>query len=334
MRMGLTLIISLIILGIFFCLSAFFSGSETAITSLDEYEVEKMKRERWKNAEEIARLKNDPERTLTAILIGNNLVNVAASALATFIAVRAFGSAGVGIATGIVTLFILVFGEITPKTFCVTHSKKISSKIAKPLLFIRWIFYPLSIALRGITGSILSLLGTQREDEEMSEKDLKLMVAMGGKKGTIKNIEKKLIHNVFELDDISVMRIMVSRLGIECLEAGQKIEGVVEFLKETIYSRIPIYRENKDNMIGVLLVKEALKEENRDKSLEEVSEEPMYFHPSITIDEALRRFQKGRTHLAIVKEKDQVLGIVTLEDVIEEIVGEIEDETDKKAREL
>lgn len=313
-------------------LSCFFSASETALMSLSKIRIKHMVEERVKGADKIAKLLENPNKLLSSILVGNNLVNIGASSLATSIAIDIAGSEGVAIATGIMTMLVLIFGEITPKTLAVQNSEKIALLVASPITFIVIIFKPIVIIFNYISAPIIKLLGGQANGKQpyITQEELKTMVDVSEEEGVLEVEEKEMIYNVFEFGDLQVKDVMVQRVDIVALDVESTYQEVMEVVKEEQFSRTPIYRETIDDIVGILNVKDLLLLDNVDDfSIERIMREPYYTYEFKKIMDLFRDMQKERAYMAVVlDEYGGTVGIVTMEDLVEEIVGEIEDEYD------
>lgn len=313
-------------------LSCFFSASETALMSLSKIRIKHMVEERIKGADKIAKLLENPNKLLSSILVGNNLVNIGASSLATSIAIDIAGSEGVAIATGIMTMLVLIFGEITPKTLAVQNSEKIALLVASPITFIVIIFKPIVIIFNYISAPIIKLLGGQANGKQpyITQEELKTMVDVSEEEGVLEVEEKEMIYNVFEFGDLQVKDVMVQRVDIVALDVESTYQEVMEVVKEEQFSRTPIYRETIDDIVGILNVKDLLLLDNVDDfSIERIMREPYYTYEFKKIMDLFRDMQKERAYMAVVlDEYGGTVGIVTMEDLVEEIVGEIEDEYD------
>ena len=313
-------------------LSCFFSASETALMSLSKIRIKHMVEERIKGADKIAKLLENPNKLLSSILVGNNLVNIGASSLATSIAIDIAGSEGVAIATGIMTMLVLIFGEITPKTLAVQNSEKIDLLVASPITFIVIIFKPIVIIFNYISAPIIKLLGGQANGKQpyITQEELKTMVDVSEEEGVLEVEEKEMIYNVFEFGDLQVKDVMVQRVDIVALDVDSTYQEVMEVVKEEQFSRTPIYRETIDDIVGILNVKDLLLLDNVDDfSIERIMREPYYTYEFKKIMDLFRDMQRERAYMAVVlDEYGGTVGIVTMEDLVEEIVGEIEDEYD------
>jgi Mg2+/Co2+ transporter CorB len=321
----------IILLIVLLFLSAFFSGSETALVSISRLRVRHLVKHRKPGSKELKKLKEDPKRLLITILIGNNLVNVSASALATLIAMDIFKSNAVSYAIGIMTFLILVFGEITPKSFATYHNRKIALLVAKPILFLSVILYPLVIVFDGIALFFMKIFGWGRKKKPVvTEAEIKSIVELGEDVGAIKKAEEVLIKNVFRFDDVEVEDIMTPKEKIFSLDAEKKLREVMPLILRKHYTRIPVYRDYPENIMGVISKNDILRcyaNRKTDVPLRKIMKHIFYILDKRTIDVLLKQFLSKNIHLAVVMDENHVLrGIVTLEDVLEELVGEITDE--------
>tara|TARA_Y100000310_G_scaffold329968_1_gene400782 strand:+ start:6533 stop:7765 length:1233 start_codon:yes stop_codon:yes gene_type:complete len=311
-------------------LSAFFSGTETALISTNMIKVKSLVKQKKKGSRALFKLKKNPHRLIITLLIGNNLVNIGAAALATYIFTNIFGSSGVGIATGIMTFLILVFGEITPKTYASQNSTRISLITAKPILFLSYILYPFVIIFEGVSKVMLFLLGSKGESK-VSEEELKTIVTMGRQEGILDIESARIMHNVLEFEGTKVTQIMTPDANIEMINGDLKLKQIIDFVIKTPYSKYPVYEKNKDKIIGILDVDDVLKyvkNKKLDIKVKTIIRKPYFVPKSKEIDDLLTELSYKKTPLAIVvDEYGHVVGMVTLEDILEEIVGEIFDKS-------
>jgi Mg2+/Co2+ transporter CorB len=312
-------------------LSAFFSSSETALVSISRLRVRHLLKQRKPGAKILKKLKDDPKRLLITILIGNNLVNVSASALATLVAMDIFESNAVSYAIGIITFMILVFGEITPKTFATYHNKRFSLFVAKPIWFLSVVFYPLVVVFDGITQFLMKIFGWERKKKPVvTEAEIRSIVELGEDIGAIKKAEEALIKNVFRFDDVEVEDIMTPKEKIFSLDAKKKLRDVMPIILKKRYTRIPVYREYPENIMGVISKNDILNcyaNRKTDIPLRKIMKHIFFILDKRKIDVLLKQFLSKNIHLAVVMDENHILrGIVTLEDVLEELVGEITDE--------
>jgi gliding motility-associated protein GldE len=322
---------NLVVLGILLVLSGFFSGSETALLSLNKLRLRKLVDEGHKNATVLEALLKHPNKMLAAILVGNNLVNVAIAAIMTSLAIDLFGSTGVGVATGIATLLILVFGEIFPKSFATKNAERLSLWVARPIQITVILFSPIVKVFSIFTDIILKMTGGEKRYPFVSEEELKLLMDLGAEEGVIEEEEKEMIRGVFEFGDTMVREIMTQRTDMNRVDVNKSFSEVIEFVIETGHSRIPVYDKTIDNIIGILYAKDLLQAKADKKKFDlKKSVRPAYFVPETkNLDDLFREMRTKKVQIAIVlDEYGGTAGLVTLEDLLEEIVGEIADEYD------
>jgi len=320
-------------------LSSFFSGSEIALFSLDKITVKRLIKEKGKKGRLIESLLMKPSQWLITILIGNNLVNIAAASLATLLMTRLVSGApgkAVGIVTGVMTFIILVFGEIIPKRYCQQHAETISVKVAGPILFLSIALSPIIKALNFFTQTILEVAGAKevKKSHLITEKEIHTLIDIGQEEGVLDKREEKLVHSALEFDEIKAKQIMIPRTKMACINEEAGLSELVDLIKKVGYSRIPVYRKYRDNITGVAYAKDLLNlfdQPGKNLKVKDIMHPPIFAPYTIHLAELLHQLQKERTHLAIVvDEYGGVAGMLTLEDLLEEIVGEIEDEYDRK----
>ncbi|MCE5222067.1 MAG: hemolysin family protein [Clostridium sp.] len=327
-------IISLVIL---IALSSFFSMSETALMSLSRIRLRHMVEADVPGAELVETLTKDPNRLLGTILIGNSVANIGASAMATVLATDIFGNSGVGIATGIMTVLVLIFGEITPKSIAKQKSEAVALRVARPIEFVVIIFKPLVYIFTSISSLFIKVLGGDPNEANsfITQEELKTMVGVSEEEGILENAEKEMIFNVFEFADLQVKDIMVQRVDIISVDKETSYDEVMNVIKNEQFSRIPVYNQTIDNIIGVLNIKDLATIENlrEDFNISKYIRAPFYTFEFKKIVELFNEMKKTRNHIAIVlDEYGGTVGLVTIEDLIEEIVGEIEDEYDEEKK--
>ena len=315
-------------------LSAFFSSSETAFVSLQRIRLEHMVNNQVKGAGLVARMIRRPERLLSTILLGNNLVNTAAAALATALAVSAWGQrGGILIATIGLTVVLLVFAETTPKTVANRHPERLSFIFARPIEVISWVFTPFVFLLSWITAGITRLGGGVPISRSIvNEEEIRTMISVGHKEGTVEETEAKMLHRVFDFGDKPAREVMVPRPEVIWLEKGISIEEFLSIYTETPLSRFPVYEETTDNVVGILSVKDVLMAQTRDTNNQEEKIDslirPAYFAPeSKRINELFSEMREDNYRMAvIVDEHGGTAGIISLSRLLEEIVGAVGDE--------
>ena len=322
-------IISLIIL---IGLSGFFSGLEVALVGIRRSKVRQMLNEKLPGATSLDKLKSNPSRMMASVNLGNNLVNVAATALATDIALKTFESAGLAIAIGVMTFLILIFGEITPKTYCNANATKIALRYSRVLLAFSYAFYPIVWMFEKITKGIINLTGSTQEPPGLTEEEIKGVIEQGLYDKAIEKQESELVHGALNFDDIIIRSVMTSRTKMFTLNSKMLLFEALPMINKSGFSRIPIYGKNQDEIIGIVNVRDVLKcleKEEKMISLQQISRKPIFVSQEKKVNDLLKEMQGRKSHMAIVLDEfGGVEGCVTLEDLVEEIVGEIHDETD------
>ena len=331
----MALIIYLLSLTGLFILSAFFSGSETALFSLTRFQVRKLSATHPKQGKIVSRLLLHPSRTLTTILTGNMLVNIAASSMVSMLFIKKFKETGIGPAIGLMTFLLLIFGEITPKTYAVRHALKVSAWAAWPLDILAMILYPLRQVLAGITNIFMRLaIGRKTEEAPyLTEKELKTMIDVGEQDGVIEEDEKEMIQAVFEFDETEVSEVMIPRVDMLSVEVTDGVEELIQLMRKTRHTRIPVYEETIDNILGVIYTREFLVEETTE--LRSFIRPVIFVPETMKLDDIFLEFQSKKKDIAIVvDEYGGTSGLITMEDILEEIVGEIYDEFDTPEEEI
>ena len=322
-------IISLIIL---IGLSGFFSGLEVALVGTTRSKVRQMLNEKLPGSTSLDKLKSNPSRMMASVNLGNNLVNVASTALATDIALKTFESAGLAIVIGVMTFLILVFGEITPKTYCNANAAKIALRYSRVLLAFSYAFYPIVWMFEKITKGIINLIGSTEEPPRLTEEEIKGVIEQGLHDKAIEKQESELVHGALNFDDIIIRSVMTSRTKMFTLNSKMLLFEALPMINKSGFSRIPIYGKNQDEIIGIVNVRDVLKcleKEEKMISLQQISRKPIFVSQEKKVNDLLKEMQGRKSHMAIVLDEfGGVEGCVTLEDLVEEIVGEIHDETD------
>lgn len=331
--MGPSDAIQLVVLIILLALSAFFSSAETALTTVNRLRVRALVDDGDARAIILAKVIDDPGKLLSAILIGNNIVNISASSIATLLATEFFGSAGAGIATGVMTFLVLIFGEVTPKTMASLKAESIALKYAKIIYMIMIVFTPLIFILDLLSGGILRLFGVDpdKRDDSVTEEDLRTIVEAGHEDGVLESEEHKMINNVFDFGDHLAKDIMVPRVDMCFLKSDATYEDFMNLYKEEKFTRIPVYEETRDNVIGILNVKDIiLYDKEQEFHVRDFLREAYYTYEFKNTSELMVEMRKNSISIAIVlDEYGTTAGLITLEDLLEEIVGDIRDEFDE-----
>ena len=328
----LDLWLELVGLTILLLFSAFFSSSETAFVSSRRSRIRHLMEGGNKKASLIHKMMEEPDKVVAAIVTGNNIVNIAASAIATSLAINLFGNEGIGVAIGVMTFLILVVGEITPKGFAVKNAERLILAFARPLYYVIKVLSPIATGMTAITKGFIRLSGGKLDRNPFfTEEEFKMLLTMAEEEGSLEGEERERIYNVFEFSDTVAREVMTPRTDMVCLDINATLEEARNIVVKTGFSRIPVYNENVDHIVGILYAKDLLQCSDTDgRQLKDMVREPYYIPETKKVDELLKEMQKSKTHLAIaVDEYGGTAGIVTIEDLLEEIVGEIFDEYDK-----
>lgn len=322
------MVIQISILLVLLLLSGFFSSAETALFSISQTRARHLAKEKDRAYQLIKRMKDDPHRLLTTILIGNNVVNVAASAIATALTISFFANYAVGLATGVMTFLILVFGEVIPKSFATRNNILIARLTIFPIYWMSLLFFPIILFLNFIPR----ITGKMSKTPSATEEELITFVEVVEEQGVIKEEEREMIHNVFELDDTSASEIMTPRADMFVVDANEPLD--FKAIAESGFTRIPVIEGDSDHVIGILNIKDIFMHQATSDAPVDIRAimRPPYFVPeNKKLDRLLHQFKARKNHMAIiVDEYGGVSGLITLEDALEELVGEIRDETDKE----
>lgn len=336
------LILSLISIFLLILCSGFFSGSETGLTAVSRSKIHKLKTAGNKRAAMVSRLHKNKDSLIGTILLGNNAVNILASALATSIAIRMYGDEGVIYATIIMTLFVLIFAEVFPKTYALYNAEKIALAASPVLLFLVKFLSPFTNMIQVIVNSFMKLLGIVPQNEEiLSVDDLKGTIDLHHHEGEVVKGEKDMLRSILDLSEIEVEDIMVHRKNIYSVDASKPATEIITSILDSQFTRIPLWKGKPDNIVGILHVKALLKalrsyEGDIDAiDIMSIASEPWFVPETNSLNNQLFQFRAKRNHIAIVvDEYGALVGIVTLEDVLEEIVGQIDDEHDNVNKDI
>jgi len=324
----------LVLLFICIVLGAFFSCTETALTSLSRAKTQQLIESNGRFTKALHLWLHKPNRVLTALLFGDNLVNTLCAAVATVMALEFFGDYAVSIATGVVTIIVLVFGEITPKTFAKYNAAAIAPFCITLLVPFYWLTYPITIVISKITTEILRLFGSAAHHVEpiATEEDIAFLIRLGYKEGVLEAESGEMLDSVIEFRDTMVKEAMNPRTEICSFDKDATFEEVAKTIAAEGHSRWPVYHKNVDNIIGIFHTKDMLmmkKDEREAFSLKKYLRQPLFVPETMKLSTLLKEFKRGRTHLAVVvDEYGGTAGVISLEDVLEELVGEIRDEYD------
>ena len=317
-------------------LSAFFSGSEVALLSITRSKVRTLLAKGGESAQALAALKRSSDHIIITVLIANTLVNVGAASIATSLAIEAFGSIGIGIATGITVLLLLVFGEIGPKMFAVRFTEPVALSVARPILFLATVLSPILWVFDRLSRSME--LTKAFAKPAITEEELRGWIEIGREEGTLEKEEQQMLFNVLEFGDTTAREVMTPRVNVTMIDERDTLAQAVEVFKETGFSRLPVFSGEKGNVTGLLNVKEVFPvalEQRQGVSIRSLMHEPYFAPETAKIDDVLRELQKRKIHMGFVlDEYGEFSGIITVEDILEELVGEILDEYDQDEPEI
>lgn len=331
--MDKTGVIELIILVLLLMLSAFFSSVETAFSSVSRAKVRAMEEEKLRHAKTLSKVLENYDRMLTTILIGNNIVNLSASALATSFTIRLWGNVYVSVATGILTMFVLIFGEIVPKTYARHNSDNMARHFSPVINGLMFVFTPIVFVIDGLAGIILRILGQSKENSEIiTESELRSYVDVSHEDGAIESDEHKIINNVFDFSDSVAKDIMIPRIDMAEIPENATYKEVMKVFRETMYTRLPVYRDEKENVIGFINIKDLIRLKNPQAfSVAKFLREGYYTYEYKKTNDLMLEMRAKSQNLAFINDEyGATVGMVTLEDLLEEIVGEIRDEYDQE----
>ncbi len=330
--MDTTGVIQIIVLLILVILSAFFSSAETALVSVSKIRIRTLAEDGNKAALRVQKIHTQYSKMLSTILVGNNIVNISASALATSATIRMFGSAFVGLATGLLTLAVLLFGEIVPKTWATSHAFEVSLAYSGIIRVLMILLTPIVFVVDHISGAIIRLfhLDSPSGSENLTEDELRTYVEVGKEEGVIEHEEHEMINNVFDFSDSTAEEIMIPRIDMSSVPLSASYWQVRRVFQNTMYSRLPVYDTEPDNVVGIVLMKDFFfVGDARSFNLKQVLRPAYYTHEKKKTSDLLMEMRNKSMSVAFVlDEYGATVGMITLEDLLEEIVGEIRDEFD------
>ena len=337
--MGTPDIIMLIVLAILIYLSSFFSSAETALTTVNKIKIRKLAEENNKKAQIVLKLIEQPSKMLSVILIGNNIVNILASSLATVLATKYFHNYGAGISTGVMTILVLIFGEVTPKSQATVKAEKIALRSANVIYMLSYILAPISYVINKIASVLLKILGvnTDKPTNLITEKEFRAIVDVSHEEGVIESEERKMITNIVDFGDSVAKDIMVPQIDMCYVDANCTYEELIQTFNKDKFSRLPVYRDSKDDILGIINLKDVFfYDTNTDNfNIEELIRKPLYTFDYKKVSDLFIEMKKDSISFAIVlNEYGSTAGMITMEDIIEEIVGEIRDEYDYDEEDL
>lgn len=322
------IVILIILLG----LSGFFSSAETAFTSSNHIKLRTLASKGNKNAVLVLKIMKKPEKMLSAVLIGNNIVNLSASALLTAITIKLFGNASIGAATGILTFLVLIFGEIAPKSFATKNAEVLVLIYAAPVYGLIFVLTPVIAAVNIAASAVLKAFGidVKKNNEAMTEDELRTIVNVSHEEGVIENEERNIINNVFDFAGVLAKDVMVQRIDMVFIDINAGYDEIIEIYRQERYTRLPVYEGSTDNVVGIINIKDLLL---YDKSgnfyIKDYMRKPLFTYEYKKLSELLLQMKKSYSNLAVVLDEYGITaGMVTMEDILEEIVGEIRDEYD------
>ena len=336
--MDTTGVIQIITLFILILLSAFFSSAETAFTTVNEVRIRTLAQENSKRAVRVLSILEQYSKMLSTILIGNNIVNISASSVATTLAIRIWGSYVVGIVTGVLTIIVLIFGEIIPKTWAMSNSEKISLLYGGIIRFLMTVLTPVIFIVDKLSLRILQLLNisSNGKDTSISENELKTYVDVSHEGGAIESEERELIYNVFDFGDAVAKDIMVPRIHMTCIPISATYEEVLSTFRASMFTRIPVYGDDPDNILGIINIKDFILVKDKEKfQIKKLLRSAYYTYEYKKIADLMMEMrEKSHNITFVLSEYGATVGMITMEDLIEEIVGEIRDEYDADEEEL
>lgn len=311
--------------------SAFFSGSETAISTANRIRLRAAAEKGDKKSARALRLAENYDKTLTTILVGNNIVNILSTSILTVVCLALFGESGTGIATAVMTVLILIFGEILPKSLSKETADKTVLWMAIPLNFLVIVLTPVSSLFSALKNGVTKLFNVSSSDDSVSEEELMFIIEESEEKGVLEEQESDLVRSALEFDEISISEILVPRVSVTAVEINQPIEEIREIFRTEMYSRLPVYEKTIDSIVGIITLKSFMRlEDEENPSIRSILQKPLYVSALKPINQVMHEMQKAKQHMAVVMDQfGGTEGIVTMEDIIEELVGEIYDESDE-----
>ncbi len=323
----------LVALIILIALSAFFSSAETSFVTVSQIKMRSLADAGSKSAQRVLNITSDSAKMLSAILIGNNLVNISASSLATTLTLNLWGNAAVSITTGLLTLIVLIFGEISPKTFATTYADKIALIYSGPIRVLMIVLTPVIFIINCIAKGVLRIIGfnPNKHKASITEDELRTMVDVSREEGVLETDEHEMISNVFDFGESQAKDVMIPRIDMTSVSVDSTFDEIVEVFRQDKYTRLPVYEKSVDNVIGIINVKDLLLCEDKSTfSVRNILRKPYYTYEFKHISELMDELKKTSNNFTIVvDEYGSTVGMITLEDLLEEIVGEIRDEYDE-----
>lgn len=329
--------IQFLVLIILICLSAFFSSAETSMTTVNKIRIQSLADQGDKRAITLLKVIEDSGKLLSTILIGNNIVNISASSLATTITMRLFGNAAVSISTGVITLLVLIFGEITPKTLAAVHAERIALSYAKVIHILMFLLTPVIVIVNSLARGVLALMrvDSSAKGNTITEHELRTLVNVGHEEGVIESEERQMIYNVFDFGDSQAQDVMVPRIDVTFADVNSSYDDLVGLFRDEKHTRFPVFEDTTDNIIGIVNIKDLLLTTKEDFSVRKILRAAYFTYEYKKTSELLMEMKENSVSFAVVlDEYGATSGIVTLENLIEEIVGDIHDEYDSEEEDL
>jgi Mg2+/Co2+ transporter CorB len=326
------MIIEIIVIFFLLLLSAFFSSSETAITRISDAKIHQWDEKKNKRIKKAKHLLSKREKVIGTLLLGNNIVNILASALATSILINLFGDKGIIYATIIMTSLIFIFAEVLPKTYAIRESEKLIIYSAPIIIFFTKILSPINILVQILISFLLKLANKENNNNDWKQ-NLKGAILLANNQGNVRKYDRIMLESILDLHEVKVSEIMTHRKNIESLNILENIDNIISLALKSRFTRLPLWRDNPDNIIGTLHIKDLLRAKNINNNIDinNLMQRPLFISENTSLSEQLNKFKKETNQMAfVIDEYGDLQGLITLEDVLEEIVGEIFDEFDKQ----
>ena len=326
------MIIEIIVIFFLLLLSAFFSSSETAITRISDAKIHQWDEKKNKRIKKAKYLLSKREKVIGTLLLGNNIVNILASALATSILINLFGDKGIIYATIIMTSLIFIFAEVLPKTYAIRESEKLIIYSAPIIIFFTKILSPINILVQILISFLLKLANKENKNNDWKQ-NLKGAILLANNQGNVRKYDRIMLESILDLHEVKVSEIMTHRKNIESLNILENIDNIISLALKSRFTRLPLWRDNPDNIIGTLHIKDLLRAKNINNNIDinNLMQRPLFISENTSLSEQLNKFKKETNQMAfVIDEYGDLQGLITLEDVLEEIVGEIFDEFDKQ----
>ena len=326
------MIIEIIVIFFLLLLSAFFSSSETAITRISDAKIHQWDEKKNKRIKKAKHLLSKREKVIGTLLLGNNIVNILASALATSILINLFGDKGIIYATIIMTSLIFIFAEVLPKTYAIRESEKLVIYSAPIIIFFTKILSPINILVQILISFLLKLANKENNNNDWKQ-NLKGAILLANNQGNVRKYDRIMLESILDLHEVKVSEIMTHRKNIESLNIVENIDNIISLALKSRFTRLPLWRDNPDNIIGTLHIKDLLRAKNINNNIDinNLMQRPLFISENTSLSEQLNKFKKETNQMAfVIDEYGDLQGLITLEDVLEEIVGEIFDEFDKQ----